>query len=216
MKRPQTKAIFAHVKTSTKETASNVLDFVIKELKGQLSSYYYARMRYDEEGDVYYFSDETLKLGGQEELFRRIERDGGSMWRMMLSMGFAPAETKIAVFSDVVKPSETTLLLLIDPEITRWVEIEAETRAPFALFLARVAKAIGSTSFVSGPYIDEWRPLDFTKPLNYTELGSPYVVGWKSGTPEESKLIADFKIKNENVFMTTLKYKFVDFFPSIS
>jgi len=209
------KAILTPVKASTKEMAEKVLDFVINELKGQLSSYYYARMQYDAEGDFYYFCDETLKLGDQEELFRRIDRDGNSMWRMMLSLGFAPAETKVAVFSDVRKPSETTLLLSIDPEITRWVETEVETRAPFVVFIARVAKAVGSTSFVSGPYIDEWRPLDFSKPLNYTELGSPYVVGWKAAAPEEAKLVADLKIQKDKIFMTTLKYKFADFFPSM-
>jgi hypothetical protein len=105
------------------------------------------------------------------------------------------------------------VLLSIDPQITRWIETEESTRGPLALFLVRVAKAIGSSWFVSGPCIDKWSPLDISKPLDFNSLGMPYVVGWKAGTPEEARIIADLQLTADSIRATTLKYKFSYFLP---
>jgi hypothetical protein len=216
MQRPDFIAIFSPVKGNTKETAAKLFTFLVEDVNGQLASYYYARIDYDAKGRQYHFCDETLQLESREELFQRIERDGDAMWCMMVGLGFAPAEIYPAVFADVEKPSQTTVVLSIDPQITRWFETEEATRGPFVLFLIRVANAIGSSWFVSGPYIDKWNPLDISKPLDYASLGMPYVVGWKAGAPEEAKILAALDIKDDDVLMTSLKYKFAYFLPSRS
>lgn len=213
MKRPDCIALFAPVRASTQETASKLLAFVIDELKGYLASYYYARIMHDLERDLYYFCDEALQLADREELFRRIERDRNSMWCMVVNLGFAPAEIHAGVFVDVRRPAECTLVLSIDPQITRWVEREPSTRGPFVTFLARVAKAVGASWLVSGPHIEKWRPLNLSQTVNHLDLGVPYVVAWKSDGPEEAKLIADLQIPQEIIFRTTLSYKFADYFP---
>jgi hypothetical protein len=216
MKRPDMVAIFAPVKASTKEIAGKVLALITEGLHGYLATYYYARVEHDPQRDRYDFVDQTLQLPDADELFRRIDRDKNAMWCMVAGLGFAPAEMYPAVFADVRKPEETTLILTVDPQITRWVETEQETRGPFVLFLARLAKNIGSAWFIAGPHIETWRPLDITAPLDYAALGAPYAVGWQAEFPAEAKLIADLKIQKETIALTTLKtlkYKFADFFP---
>jgi hypothetical protein len=208
-------AIFAPVKTNTKELATRVLDCVTGELGGFLALYYYARVAYDEKRDFYFFDDEQLHLESREELSSNIERDRDSRWCMMANLGFAPAEIYPAVFADLRRPSEATLVLTIAPPITKWVEGDETTRIPFALFLARIAKAAGSSWFLAGPGIYHWRPLDDSQPLRVDSPGMPYLVGWKAGSPEETRLMTALKVQQDSIFKTTLSYRFVEFYPAL-
>jgi hypothetical protein len=153
MKRPDIITLFSSVRMSSAAIAERVLSLFLDELHGSLGRYY-AKLEYDVEERSYEVREERLDLAGREDLLAKVEKERHLMWRCHVDMGFASGYVYPAVFSDPEHKPETTLLLRIDPSITRFVETAEEVRAPFAVFLVRVAVAIGSDWFLAGPQPD--------------------------------------------------------------
>jgi hypothetical protein len=208
-------ALFSPVEARPQEVASRLVRYVEDELRGHLDPCYYACVELDSDRGRYRFHKETLTLGDEAELLRRIDRDGGSMWSMMLSLGFAPAQVYVAVFPDIREPSKVTVVLKIDSKITRWLEIEESTRVPLVVFLARTASVIGADCFVAGPNVVNWNPLKLDRDFPFDDLGSPYAVGWKSQVAEHSALIRSLKIRPDTIADTTAGYRINPRFPAL-
>jgi hypothetical protein len=210
MKRPDMMALYAPVKYPAKEVATRILDFFVSELKGHLMRYY-ARLEFAPQDGSYDFAEEALDLKDRDDLLRRVNRDVDCEWAFYLYLVFYPAEVYCAVFRDRTSSGGSTLMLTIDPKITKSFEDEEEGRMPFAIFLIAVAQAIESNWFVSGPYIDEIKPLHLEQLRNPENVSGLYIIGWKAGKPEEEVILSALKeeTKSEAVKRTTLGYNVV-------
>lgn len=216
MKPPETIAIYGPVDTSPEATTRAALELFLDELKGSLGPYF-ARLEYDRGEGSYEPTEEYLNLKGREDLLERVKTQRNCMWRCHVTLGFANSYVYPAVFADPGGGSETTLLLTLEPAITRFIESAEETRAPFAIFLARVARAIGSRWFISGLHLanlETWQPLPATRILGWQQLKPyPYVLGWKAGALDEQMLVGEPRLTIDDIRRTTLTYHFATLFP---
>ena len=82
---------------------------------------------------------------------------------------------------------------------------------PFAIFLIRIAQTVGSNWFVSGPYIDEIKPISPDQLKNPENVSGLYIIGWKAGTAEEEVILSALKVntQSETVKRTTLGYNVI-------
>jgi hypothetical protein len=212
MKRPDTNAVFAPVEATPEMVAVRLLGLALDEMSGSLGRYF-VKLEYDTVLGSYEPVEESLDLKDRDDLLNRVRDQKNCMWRFHVSMEFASNYVYPAVFLDPQGKPEVTVLLVIDPAITRFIETAEETRAAFVVFLARVAKAIGSTYFLSGLYMDIWKPITATEIMNRSQLGPrPFVVGWKSDALEDRKVVEGLGLQIDDVKRTTLSYHFVTFF----
>jgi hypothetical protein len=212
MKRPQMIALFAPAPAPAEGVADPLLDLLLDESKGYLEDYY-ARLEPIPGEDDHDAAEEKLDLQGRDDLIRRVKRDQDCAWACYLPLVFYPAEVYPTLFRDPAGSPGTTVLLRIDPVITKSLEEEPDSRMPFVWFLTRVAEAIGSNGFISGPYIEEFRPLRVEQLGDLSRFGRLYAVGWKPDTPEEAALLSALKPPEGAVQRTTTGYHVVTNFP---
>jgi hypothetical protein len=214
MKRPFLDTIFGPISIDVADAASRLLHAFVEEFDDTYLSAYYARMRYDDQGDTFEWTDEAMDLAGRDDLLRRIVRDHGGRWSCDVNLMFGPAVVYPAFFFDPVDGSELTTVVSTGPGVTQYVESDDGVRLPFVLFLTRIAEVLGVGWFVTGLEIEHWRRLPATGVMSQDRLPpGTYVVGWRHGAIDEATLLAGLGASSEDVRRTTTGYRFVTFFP---
>jgi len=210
MKREDITVIFGAVQVSPVEMAESVLSLCLDELGGSLGSYF-VPLEFDSASDSYEPKEELLDLNGREDLMNRVRGLSNCLWRCHINLGIASGYVYPAVFLEPSGTQATTLLLLIEGKITRFIEENEETRIPLFVSLCRFAAAVGADSFFSGLYIDEWKPLDKAQVFERGELGPmPFCLAWKPATINEKKLQAQLEIPADGIVETLTGYRLVD------
>jgi hypothetical protein len=208
MRRPDLTVLFAPVQDGSSEVARAFLDIGQREFSAQIK-HGYGGLELDPSKGDYHPGNETIDRLSADDLMKRITRDRNCVWGCdMLWYEELLAEVRVAIFRDPGGNPETTLMLIVDPKVTRLVEDEEEGRMPFVLFLCRIADAIGSTWFVGGPHVRSWRPLTLDQLPGGRDLGQLYVVGWKHDSSVAEEILRYYSLEPEGLGTTLLGYDF--------
>ena len=215
MKPPDLMGLYAPVQRDPADVILKLLDLLTVENRGVLESYY-ARLERMPEDDQYDAVRESTDLAGRDDLLARLKRDRNVGFVLAVQVGLYPALVYVWVFTG--GPADTTLLLRIDPAITRSLEEEDDNRMNVVMFLAKIAAAIGSAWFISGLFIEQWRPLTFEQLADAEHVrrwGRLLVVGWRPGSPAEAPILAAIHPPAEAVKQTTVGYDVFVNFPDL-
>ena len=204
--------LYAPVPGDAAAVTRSLLDLLTVESRGFLESYY-ARLEKLPEDAQYDAVRESTDLKGREDLLERLQRDQNGGFALAVQVGLYPALVYVWVFTNGA--ASATVLLRIDPAITRSLEEEDDNRMNVVMFLTKIAAAIGSEWFISGLFIEQWRPLTLEQLADTGHVrrwGRLLVVGWKPGSPAEPAISAAIHPPSEAVKQTTVGYSvFVNF-----
>jgi hypothetical protein len=181
MKRPNIEVLFGAVPMAPPALVEVWLRHVLGDLGGTLGRYYALAPANPESGEHEHVREE-LNLRDPDDLLRRASRDGEVAWSVRLPFGFANADVIVTVFLDHAT-GESCTHLVIEPNITQFIETEPSTRLAFIATLMNSAVKIHSSRFLAGLDLP-WVPLsaELLATGGHPEA-TPYVAGWQTLDP---------------------------------
>jgi hypothetical protein len=214
IKRPTIDVIYSAVSRSADAIAHSMNELLFLQYSDTYMRNYFGELCFDQANGSYEPVNESLDLKGSEDLEERIRRLGSGRWTLDVNLGFAPVVLDIGVFADPPGSAEISTIVTTDPATTAFLEEFKEAHPLYAVFLVRVATAVGADMFIGALERDTWRCLtlkEFTDRQSWP-LGT-YVMGWRSGLTHLRELLEKWNLPASQVARTTLGYHFITLIP---
>jgi len=222
MKRPEITTALGPVNMQRETVVSNLLDFFLLRYGGTLRSAY-AKVTYNTEDACLDIdaADEKSDLKGRDDLLSRLSRDQGCMWSCAVNTKFAYSDIYVVIFSDIQEPSQTNVVISLEPSITRFLEDEDVARVPYILFLEEISQTVRADWFLSGLHIYNLTPLSLSCLIGEVPMREkfgadlfPYVLAWKQGILNEQKLLQGWGLNVDDIKLTLQGFCFISLFPN--